>query len=131
MTHDEKVATAIAELQLGAFRYGETDCCQFAARVIEKVSGKVFGEMFEYTSEEEAIEIIGRQTLREFISGVVSASPVRFEDALSGDPVLVDSDNSAFGYAIGIKFRESVAVKTKRSVVLMSKAIAICAWRVV
>jgi len=40
------------------FKYGELDCCLFAALVAEKLTGKNYAEEFSYDSEEEAYQII-------------------------------------------------------------------------
>lgn len=72
------------------FQWGVLDCCQFAARVAEQITGRDYSEGFEYWSESQAEAIISRSgDLSSLVSAILGQEPVSIEELEVGDPCLV------------------------------------------
>lgn len=72
------------------FRYGQADCCQLAAFVVDYLTGKDYSAAFEYHSKAQADALIaGHGSLSELVSSVLGP-PVPKAELRPGDPVLLD-----------------------------------------
>ena len=86
-----RYAALIEEAQGRRFEWGAWDCCQFAARDVEAVTGRDPRELFPpYTSEAEAESIIAEcGGMQELITRALGES-VQPSRAMRGDIVLCD-----------------------------------------
>lgn len=48
------VQTALNKWQRRQFSYGDADCCQFAAFIVNEMTGKDYASQFDYESEAQA-----------------------------------------------------------------------------
>ena len=55
------VQTALNKWQRRQFNYGDADCCQFAAFIVNEMTGKNYASQFEYESEAQAEVLVGRE----------------------------------------------------------------------
>lgn len=89
-----KYSALLAEAESRRFLWGYWDCCQFAARMVEAVTGRDPREIFPpYASEAEAVAIIAAHgDMHAFVSHALRefGEPVAPHSAQPGDIVLAD-----------------------------------------
>lgn len=109
------------------FEYGVLDCCQFAAKVAEKIEGIDYSRLFAYASEAEAYEFISDAgNLKELVTGILGREPVDVASLVTGDPVLLQLP--IVGEMIGIHTNEAAIVKTPKGAVKINLEKAVCGW---
>jgi hypothetical protein len=97
-----RVLQALNKWQRRDFDYGDSDCCQFAGFVVKELTGKDYLADFDYTSEDEANQIIkSNGDLEATVSSVLGKSITDINSLPDGSPVLLDLPE---GSAMGIKF---------------------------
>ena len=107
------------------FSYGE-DCCQFAAAVVEAITGHNPMRSFVYESERQALRVIARYGgLRQAIIATLG-SPIPVADARDGDVLLVDSTS---GPAAAVCFKGRAIVRTPNGIMDWPLETASDAWK--
>ena len=97
-----RVLQALNKWERRNFDYGDADCCQFAGFVVKELTGKDYLADFDYTSEDEANQIIeSNGDLEATVSSVLGKSTTDIDILPDGSPVLLDLPE---GSAMGIKF---------------------------
>jgi hypothetical protein len=119
-----RVLQALNKWQRRNFDYGDADCCQFAGFVVKELTGKDYLADFDYTSEDEANDIIKLNgDLKDTVSSVLGAPT---EGHLTdGSPVLVDLPE---GEAMGIKLGNYVVCLVKKGFVRIPEESIITGW---
>lgn len=113
------------------FRYGEHDCCMFAARCVDAMSGTALSRLLPqlYHDEESAFAFIERQ------GGIVNAAtkllgvdPVRgWAQARRGDVCMVDTER---GPGLGVCVGQRIAVADEVGLALYPVDQARLVWRI-
>jgi hypothetical protein len=121
------IRKALRAIATEEFRYGQTDCCQFAARVAQEITGINYAQMFYYSSEKAAQSIVDEFGSIEAMVTSVLGEPSPVEDLQDGDPVLVrlpviNQD------ALGIRMRHQALCKTARNVIFVPANHIITGW---
>lgn len=121
------IRKALRAIATEEFRYGQTDCCQFAARVAQEITGVDHARLFHYDSETAAQSIINEFGSLEAMVTSVLGAPSLVEDLQDGDPVLVrlpviNQD------ALGIRMRDKALCKTARNVIFVPAGHIITGW---
>lgn len=123
-----KLATikALNEWQKRDFSYGDADCCQFVAHVIKYISHKDYSDVFTYSSEQEANQIISNYgSLQAFITSILGEPADQLQD---GDPVL--SKFPIIGEALGVKLEQYIVCLTDKGMVRMYNKHQVCGWSI-
>ena len=123
-----KLATikALNEWQKRDFSYGDADCCQFVAHVIKYISNKDYSDVFTYSSEQEANQIISNYgSLQAFITSILGEPADKLQD---GDPVL--SKFPIIGEALGVKLGQYIVCLTDKGMVRMYNKHQVCGWSI-
>ena len=108
------------------FKYGNVDCCQFAAHVVKHISGKDYAEGFAYNSESEAGLLISKfGSLQELITKVLGEPS---DNLLYGDPVI--SCFPVTGETMGIKLGDKVVCLTEKGLIKLSNNHQVCGWSI-
>ncbi|MDA0790256.1 MAG: hypothetical protein O2780_12465 [Proteobacteria bacterium] len=121
------IRKALRAIAAEEFRYGQTDCCQFAARVAQEITGIDYARLFYYNSERAAQSIVDEFGSLEVMVTSVLGEPSPVDDLQDGDPVLVrlpviNQD------ALGIRLRRHALCKTQRNVVFVPSNRIITGW---
>jgi len=120
------VQTALNKWQRRQFNYGDADCCQFAAFIVNEMTGKDYSAAFEYDSEAQAEIIIGRKgKLVDLIQSVLGAPS---DDLKDGDPCVLDLP--VIGQVCGIKYQGSVVCLTTKGMKQLPDRYLIQGWSV-
>lgn len=89
--------------QTPAFKWAENDCCQFAARCVEVMTGVNFAEDFCYSTEFGAARYIRQNGgLTELITRLLGV-PVCVNYLQRGDVVELKEDTTVIGICAGFK----------------------------
>ena len=100
------------------FAWGVLDCCQFAAKVAEKITGIDYSKGFFYASEDDAEGIINSANgLENLVTKILGVDSVDVEFLDVGDPVLVNIP--VMGDMIGIFNGTHAIIKLKQRAVLI------------
>jgi len=117
---------ALNEWQKRDFSYGDADCCQFVAHVIKYISRKDYSDVFSYSSEQEANEIISNYgSLQAFITSILGEPADQLQD---GDPVL--SKFPIIGEALGVKLGQYIVCLTNKGMARMYNKHQVCGWSI-
>ncbi len=109
------------------FKYGTLDCCLFAAKVAEQITGIDYSAGFDNYTEDDAAEYISEAgSLSDLVSKLLSRTPVDPDQLAIGDPALVRLP--VIGDAIGIVSAESAIVKSNHGAVRISFDRIIHGW---
>ena len=120
------VQTALNKWHRRQFNYGDADCCQFAAFIVNEMTGKNYASQFKYESEAQAEVLVGREgELVDFIESVLGEPS---EDIKDGDPCVVDLP--IIGQVCGIKYQGSVVCLTARGMKQIPDRYLISGWSV-
>ena len=106
-------------------RAKETDCYRFAAQVVFDVTGKDFRNLFEYQTMRESKRLIDRSGGLLALTRGVLGDPCDPSECDHGDPVIVRAGREMFG----VKFQDSVVVKSRKSVQPLPLSFAIHGWK--
>jgi hypothetical protein len=101
------------------------DCYRFAASVVFEVTGKDFRHLFTYRNVRESRRIIVQAGGLLVLTRDVLGEPCLPSECDHGDPVIVHADRDMFG----VRFQDSVVVKTRRFVAPLPLAVAVHGWR--
>ena len=89
-----RVLQALNKWQRRDFDYGDADCCQFAGFVVKELTGKDYLADFDYTSEDEANQIIrSNGDLEATVSSVLGDSTKDIDSLPDGSPVRDSAGN--------------------------------------
>ena len=109
------------------FAWGVLDCCQFAAKVAEKITGTDFSKGFFYASEDDAEGIINSANgLENLVTKILGVDSVGVEFLDVGDPVLVDIP--VMGNMIGVFNGNHAIIKLKQRAVLIEGQRILKGW---
>ena len=109
-------------------KWGEWDCCQFAASCVLAMTGTDYREAFpKYESERDALRIIADfGSVEVLISSVLGdTKPVAFTKR--GDIVMIEA---GAGPAVGVYLRVVCAVMGTERMQFVACAGATCAWSI-
>lgn len=121
-----KVYAALNKWKRREFRYGDADCCQFAAFIVKELTGKDYAEQFKYESEAQAEVLIGREgELVDFIGSILGKASSDLKD---GDPCIVDIPIA--GQVCGIKLSDRVVCLTEKGMIRIPDRYLIAGWSV-
>ena len=121
-----KVHMALGKWGRRDFKYGDADCCQFAAFIVKELTGKDYSEQFKYESEAQAEVLIGREgELVDFIGSILGDVSSDIKD---GDPCIVDIP--MIGQVCGVKLSDRVVCLTQKGMVQIPDRYLIAGWSV-
>ena len=111
------------------FKWGEHDCCIFAANVVRDMTGADFaaGYRGQYHDARSALEIVAKNAGLEAIATQALGEPIPASKAKRGDVVLVDTEGR---HALGICIGERVAAPGRDGLVFPLMDQWIKAWTV-
>ena len=111
-----------------AFKYGDADCCQFAGHVIKEITGIDYMDSFNYSSEDEAKDIIRNQG--GFVSAVTEflGQPCPKEVLQDGDPVLIKMQ--PMGQLMGVLFGKDVVCLAERKMIRINSRHITHGWAI-
>lgn len=113
----------------GEFAYGIRDCCLFAAKVVEQLTGENYMESFEYASEEEALALVEEAGgLKELASSVLGDPWQAHGSLKDGRPCLCRLPGSE--PVMGVVLGQEAVVLTQYRTTRVPMAHIICVWRV-
>jgi len=122
------LAAVIRDWSDRPFRYGLTDCCQFAADAVRLRRPGDPMRRFCYSDEDSARALVNQYgSLRDAIASELG-KPVDVSETTDGDVLLVDSP--VFGQAAAIRYRGRCIVRTATGVTDWPLSRAVCGWRV-
>lgn len=119
------VMQALNKWEKRSFDYGDADCCQFAGFIVKELTGKDYLADFNYTSEDEAEEIIKSNGDLIKTASTVLGEPTD-EDLPDGSPVLVDLPE---GLTMGIKLDDYVVCLVKKGFTKIPEHLIISGWK--
>ena len=123
-----QVLQALNKWQRRDFTYGDADCCQFTGFVVKELTGKDYLADFDYTSEDEAYQIIkSNGDLEATVSSVLGESTKDIDSLQDGSPVLLDLPE---GSAMGIKFGKCAVGLVKKGMTKISDEHISVGWQV-
>ena len=99
------------------FKWGEIDCCQFAAMVAHRITGKDYSAGYEYATENEANGILESfdESLETMVTSLLHVKPCEDLKRLTiGDPVLLTIPG--VGELLGVMGDKAVFVKSETGV---------------
>jgi len=120
------VQTALNKWRRRQFDYGDADCCQFAAFIVNEMTGKNYAADFKYESEAQAEVIIGREG--ELVDLITSVLGEPSDDLKEGDPCVLDLP--IIGQVCGIKYQGSVVCLTTKGMKQLPDRYLIQGWSV-
>ena len=120
------VQDVIARYENKEVEYGVRDCCQFAGAVYKEITGKDVMEHFDYSSEEEAYEIIEERGGWDAMLEDVLGEPI-YQGFRNGDPVLVNIPT--VGYALGVMFLDLPVILTEQRFIQAPKSMIVKGWK--
>jgi len=120
------VQTALNKWRRRQFDYGDADCCQFAAFIVNEMTGKNYAADFKYESEAQAEVIIGREG--ELVDLITSVLGEPSDDLKDGDPCVLDLP--VIGQVCGIKYQGSVVCLTTKGMKQLPDRYLIQGWSV-
>ena len=120
------VQTALNKWRRRQFDYGDADCCQFAAFIVNEMTGKNYAADFKYESEAQAEVIIGREG--ELVDLITSVLGEPSDDLKDGDPCVLDLP--IIGQVCGIKYQGSVVCLTTKGMKQIPDRYLIQGWSV-
>lgn len=106
-------------------RVKETDCYRFAAQVVFEVTGKDCRNLFEYRTARESKRLIDKSGGLLALARGVLGEPCDPSECDDGDPVIVRAGREMFG----VKFQDSVVVKTRKFVQPLPLRFAVHGWK--
>ena len=116
------VRDALLEYANAPFSYGVLDCCLFAARVAERITGIDYAQRFTHKTESEAYTYIAEYgDLSGLISDTLGLDPVGVESLEIGDPVLVKFP--IVGELIGVFMGRDAICKTQGGTVTSDRIV--------
>lgn len=119
-----RVHQALNRWEKRDFSYGDADCCQFVAFVVEQLTGKDYSAGFKYESEAQADLIVAREgDLVDFIGSILGASSEELSD---GHPCIVEAP--IVGQVCGIKLRDQVVCLTSKGFVEIPDHYLVAGW---
>lgn len=102
------------------FAFGHCDCCLFAARIAEAITGIDYSAAFEYADEADAERLIAEAGGLSGLLTSILGDPVGVEALDYGDPCLVNvGDRFEF---VGVWFGDKALSKSETSLVLGIRA---------
>lgn len=108
------------------FKYGSTDCCQFASHVVKEITGEDHAAKFAYGSEEEAQKIIAEHN---GLVGLISS--------LIGEPTKAEKDGDvcvlfipSIGELLGIRYKDDVVCITEKGLKAVEYKYVIAEWAI-
>ena len=108
------------------FNYGDADCCQFAAFIVKQMTGKDFATDFNYQSEAQAYEIVGKEgALVDFLQTLLGNPSTDLKD---GDPCVVDLP--IIGQVCGVKYKTNVVCLTDKGLTQIKDRYLLSGWSV-
>lgn len=111
------------------FSWGILDCCQFAAKVAEKITGTDYSKGFCYASEDDADGIINSTDgLENLVTKILGVNSVDVSCLEIGDPVLVDIP--ATGNMLGVFNGTHAIIKLKQRAVLIEGRRILKGWHI-
>lgn len=110
------------------FTWGSLDCVLFSISAANQIAGAEFDAPFDYSSEEEAQEILDAHGGLSGLFTHVFGPPTNLNELDDGDPVLVDFP--VIGEMMGMMVSGSAMVKTMGGTVSMSATKIIEGWHV-
>ena len=123
-----RVLQALNKWQRRDFYYGDADCCQFAGFVVKELTGKDYLADFDYTSEDEANQIIkSNGDLEATVSSVLGQSKKDIDSLPDGSPVLLDLPE---GSVMGIKFGSCAVGLVKKGMTKIPNHHISVGWKV-
>ena len=121
-----KVYQALNKWQRREFKYGDADCCQFAAFVVHELTGKDYSQQFQYDSEAQAELLVGREgELVDFLGSILGQPSQQLKD---GDPCVVSIP--LIGQVCGVKLAQSVVCLTEKGMSRIPERYLIAGWSV-
>ena len=121
-----RVHQALNKWEKRDFSYGDADCCQFIAFVVEQLTGKDYATGFQYESEAQAELIVGREgELVDFIGSILGEPSEELKD---GDPCIVAAP--IVGQVCGIKLRDKVVCLTSKGFAQIPDRYLVSGWSV-
>lgn len=125
----EILAEEIKAAEMRPFSWGTHDCCAFAARVVEAITGQDFmGAPFApYETEAEAQEILAEFGGVEGIAGLCLDQPIPVNFASRGDVMLMPTER---GDALGICIDHRAAFASVKGLMLQPVSACRLAWMV-
>ena len=124
----EILAIQIKAAEMRPFSWGSHDCCAFAARVVEAMTGVSFMTDFpEYSDEARASVLVGEFGGVEGIAGLCLGEANAPAFAQRGDVVLMPTDQ---GDALGICIDHRAAFASARGLAFHPVSACRVAWRV-
>ena len=108
------------------FNYGDCDCCQFAAFIVKQMTGKDFATDFNYQSEAQAYEIVGKEgKLVDFLQTLLGNPSTDLKD---GDPCVVDLP--IIGQVCGVKYKSNVVCLTDKGLTQIKDRYLLSGWSI-
>jgi hypothetical protein len=121
-----EVLAALNKWQRRQFNYGDADCCQFTAFIVNELTGHDYTADFIYQSEQEADNIINKfKGLKALIVSILGEPSQQLKD---GDPCLVNIPLS--GELMGVKLGSSIVALTQRGMIRIHERYLVCGWSV-
>lgn len=118
------VLRAINKWQRSEFRYGTKDCCQFAAFIVNELTGKDYSADFDYDSEEQAQQIVEEHgDLVGLFTDILGEDD---QDVFDGSPCIAFIHG--IGQFAGIKYKDSVICVTKNGIARVPNSNIIAGW---
>lgn len=124
----EILAVQIKAAEMRPFCWGSHDCCAFAARVVQAMTGVDFMADFpEYADEARAQALIAEYGGVQGIAGLCLGAPIAPAFAQRGDVVLMPTEK---GDALGICIDHRAVFASGRGLAFCPMAACRQAWRV-
>jgi len=121
-----RVHAALNKWQRRSFSYGDADCCQFIAFVVNELTGKNYAAQFTYRNETQAKALVARQgNLLGFIGSILGKPADITKD---GDPCVVDLP--IVGEACGIRLGQNVVCLTEKGMTQIPARYIVAGWAV-
>lgn len=112
----------------GAFEWGTNDCCMFAVRCVEAITGVDHGKKYRgYKTEKGALSRLAKHGGTEGIATACLGEPKNPKLAKRGDVV---SHKNDLGVALGVCVGDKIAAISDNGIVLVSMRDAMNAWSV-
>ena len=127
--HDwpERLADFMDSVRDEPFSWGEHDCCQFAAKAVEAITGENPAARWVYDSSQGAKELLDANGGVEGLVTQALGAPVHPSRMQRGDVVLADLDN---GPTAGVCTGNAIAFPASVGVLFLQRSLARLAWRV-
>lgn len=107
------------------FKYGDLDCCLFAALVAQDISGHDYAAEFNYDSEDEAAQIIAAHGGLEGLLTALLGEPTT-NTPRPGDTVLLDLDEPT----VGVWYMRNPIVRGPKRFYEVSGSRAVRVWAI-